>query len=237
MTILELLPIIKTTSTDVFLIAVILFLIVAMANFLYQIIKHSGTLIKNKLLGTEKVNDCSVDQDSCDINKHQFFARISNMEKYNVYKINFGGKTRNILFSDMLQIKLKIFREAIENFVKINVEDNQQWEEEFITLVSKAVNDYNEAWKNMKVPEKAINKFNEWHNQRVKQTTLTVQSIAHSSFYHSFKEKNIVMLDILTVLFNDTCEDMYLSAWALNGELTGIIYKGNPIEPLLKRHD
>ena len=189
----------------------------------------NNKVYEQKMLGRRKED--STDVKVC-LTLHPFFKRCDNMIKFEVYNINFGGKIRNLLFMDMLQNKIGIFKDDVNEFVKKDFSNGSDWTDEVLMTMERTIKNYNDKWKELGVPQLAIDKFNDWHEERIRTAKDFILKIGVSDFYSTIYKKNTALMDVLTVLFNQTCEDMYDSAYALNGELTGKIYKSQPIEPL-----
>lgn len=190
----------------------------------------NNKIYERKMLGEED-KSLLCDDDKCVI-EHPFFKRCDNLIKFEANDINFGGAVRNLLFSDMLKAKIEIFSRDMFIFKSKHFETSEEWLEELQRTLEKTINDYNHKWVDIGAPKLAIDKFNCWHQNKVKNANDYIVKIALSSFYSTIERKNMAVLDMLVVLFNQTCEDMYDAAYALNGELTGFIYKGQSIEPL-----
>jgi len=169
---------------------------------------------------------------------HLFFEKIKYERRVHLKSIKLKYKNkfckgRTILFTDMLDKKFKIWKMTVREFVSEALKlkaTGAELENLSSRYINKIVEDYEREWHTMGVPENVIDKFMEWHGQRIKMLLEFINPICIGDSYDSVEEKLNAILDIHKVLIVITIIDVEKTLGQMNGELTGLEYKGLIIE-------
>ena len=150
--------------------------------------------------------------------------------RYDVAHISFHDEFRREVFTDFLLIKMGTAATDMKKLVDneklwANLHPNEL-KDIVITEIMNIVSSYEDKCKAEGIPELVIQKFNKWHETRVKFTVAGVKSVCSSQFYKDNRARMAAVLDILTVAFHDTILDAERTLNSLNGELNNLKYKG-----------
>lgn len=192
----------------------------------------NNKVYEKKMLGDDEkktlIEECSIETT---LKTHSFFCDMMYEMNDGYNDIDFGGKTRNMLFRDMWITKCRVLNDGMLKFSKINFDNDNDWYVAITKGIKDVIEIYEKEWRLMGVPELCISKFNEWHQRRVEvvyeglEDTFRARQVPPS-------KKTIIILDMLKWIMKMGKIDLTGSAYELNGELTGIIYKQSKIEPL-----
>jgi len=142
--------------------------------------------------------------------------------KIDTIKLNDPG--RQAIFRDLLHIKFRIFSNNI--FQLKNVDKYS--EDELLEQIYECFKDMNEQFgiQTTVIPEIVVNKFIEWNKPTVNFVMLNVESICRSPIYNSNRERLEAIYALYTVMLETTILEAERSLNELNGELSGVEYKG-----------
>jgi len=87
--------------------------------------------------------------------------------------------------------------------------------------------EYEERAKLNGIPDLIVEKFNYWHQSRVKIVVEGIKAICSSQFYVSNTSRLAAILDLFTVAFHDTILDGERTLQSLNGDLDRMEYHGH----------
>jgi len=169
---------------------------------------------------------------------HCFFDKIKYERHIHLKNIKLKYKkkecpVRTKLFVDMLDIKFLNWKKYTKEFIVACLAKKPSSDE--LRSMSSAsiqniIEDYQENWKRIGVPQIVISKFNSWHSKRVLLLIEAISSICTSDSYSSLKEKLNAILEIHKVLIVITILDVEHTLGSLNGALSGENYGSKIIE-------
>ena len=163
--------------------------------------------------------------------KHIFFSEIERQRKYiipNIKLLHHGEFDigRTMIFSDMINIKFGIWKEAMCQYVSTGKVDTESMD----ICINNLVDRYTAERIENGIPMIVIKKFNEWHAERtLKLIKYVEQTIIGNSFYSYEEIMNSSLYIHLAMLFT-TINDAETTLGNLNGELSGIVYKWITLE-------
>ncbi len=190
-------------------------------------------LIKFALLKYQKMERDMLEQNVADPKKHIFFQKVDYILRYKLSEIElkFKGQTcqgRTTMFRDMLKIKFEAWKRSItvvsamdyESLSKIDIR------QAFIQSTLNLVSDYESTWEQYGIPRVVIEKFHKWHDNHAQMLLEAIESITGGSCFSSPREIMNAIMEMNTMMLLLTILDAEKTLGDLNGELSGLEYKG-----------
>jgi hypothetical protein len=97
--------------------------------------------------------------------------------------------------------------------------------------VNNIVRKYEQKALQDEIPQIVIDRFNEWHSERIKQTFEVINDVCYDDIYSTNTMKTKIIFDYILVIVNWTIADAKKTLINLNGELNKITYKGITVDP------
>lgn len=166
---------------------------------------------------------------------HPFFSNaeyrleveISNMELIPDKPI------RDRICRDLLEITVRniyTICNEIANDTSLDDWSNEKWTDEITQKINLiAINTEIEA-ERYDIPDVVIRKFSKWNSKTIESLKDYVLMLGQSKLYSTNVAKTNTLLFIMNLLLVTTLGDAERTLREINGELTGLIYKGNTIE-------
>lgn len=159
------------------------------------------------------------------IDNHVIFRRIDEYVTYILPSLRIP--TKRIIFKDMLKIKFVVWKDLMNKMIKDFDRQTFVTSEDFYLFVKDFFKDANNntkiKWLEIGIPLEAIQKFEEWQNQRADSVSELIKNVAHSSIYSTYEEKLSVILDCLSLGLSLTVIDAEKTIKNLNGDLDPIL--------------
>ena len=162
---------------------------------------------------------------------HFVFSQFDFWMIQKVPTLNFKTKFRNLVFRDYLSIYLKVYKFQIESFVKSkkyeSLDNNEFWNS-ISELINNITKDYEAEMLAMGIPSLVIEKMKIRNNDYVELIRSLVKGISESEFYKSEKNrlKMYSVLNVICPIIESSIFHSEVVCTVLNGELTGMTYKG-----------
>lgn len=147
---------------------------------------------------------------------------------FKIDSIKLADPGREKIFKDMLKIKFKIFNDNIFNINQGNMEkiDSMELLDRVFECFSRMRRLFITTCETNNIPDIVIRKFLEWNKPTTEFVMLNVESICKSPIYTGNNERLEAIYSLYTVMLETTIVEAERSLNALNGELSGIEYKG-----------
>jgi hypothetical protein len=168
------------------------------------------------------------------LDQHRLFIVAQHWIEIGIDRIPFPRryKIRAKMYRDML----KIFVLAIENVLRKRLPElesaktNADWQRAANAAMAEIINSYKLGFEQAGVPDIVISTFYQWHDPAIRYithtiTTLTDSEIAENNRYKTFSLLNSILSATKTAFY-----DAERTLIKLNGELTGLEYRGQRIE-------
>lgn len=160
---------------------------------------------------------------------HAFFSTSQRLIDYNIPRMRISGdEARNALFRNMLTLKLTVWRQTMLNLVARDFSTLKTFE--IKELFSKTIRDiifsYEEDWKQDGVPEIVTKKFGKWHAPRLEAVSVSANSVFDGRSFVTPNGMLNAILCLQNALLVETIIDAERTLGDLNGELSGLLYKG-----------
>jgi len=180
----------------------------------------------------KKLIELHTNRENCitlDLSQHSFFLRMQYFLDFKINRLDFGCPVRNQMFRDLLQTKFIFWKNAAVDICDIQACCDDELIRKITARLYNAVTGYEAQWSQCGIPDVVIEKFNQWHQARFEYMVSTVTIIISSNFFDSHQEKIADILYTFTSLLSITVIDAEKVLSELNGDLTGIEYKGKII--------
>lgn len=162
---------------------------------------------------------------------HPYFTKTTAIVDIKLPITVIGGPVRTEIFRDVLKIFYATQLEKMGELLEKNIT-----KENFLNENTKTINNIikaaNEKMEENEIPEVVRRKFWEWNNERHEYVLSTLSDIDSSTVFGSIVEKEYAVLNLLQANASFCLMDAEKTLKNLNGDLTGIIYKGKEVEPL-----
>lgn len=155
--------------------------------------------------------------------------KLAYWTNFKIDSIHFDDKGRELIFKDLLLIRFSIILETVETvenmegFSKFN---NQELYTEFVDCIFSINKVFAEKCITKGIPIIVLEKYTEWTKKTMEYLLITAQMISNSTIYNNNYEKIQAIYMLITSLLEITIAEAERSLEDLNGELSGIEYKG-----------
>ncbi len=220
---LEILNILKQYGWTGLALGLILFIVYKLAT------EWSKDLFENiKLKLAEKHQE--------NLSMHTFFNTINYVLNVELHALNvFQNKpVRQALTKDLIFCSLTSMYEIAEKIVKA---DQSNWSKaEWRFQMLNHLNDMNTSFLNMchakGIPQQVYMKYLDWYFERLVRLRQMVDQIENSPQTPTPESKTSTLLLLFSLFITTMMGDCESAMNELNGEITGLVYKGGIIEPL-----
>ncbi len=190
-------------------------------------------MIKFALLKYQKMERDMLEQTVAEPKKHAFFQKADYILRYKLPEIRLSYQKqycegRTLMFRDLLKIKFELWRENILKVCAMDYEHMSSGDirQAFTQATLDLVSQYEAKWQQDAVPQVVINKFHEWHDNHAEMFIETIESITMGSCFGSPREIMNAILEMNMMMLLLTLLDAEKTLGDLNGELSGLEYKG-----------
>lgn len=204
-----------------------------LAMILFLIYKIIGDNVKTF---TAKVKHKLLKNNTVKLNQHAFFNAIS-------YSLNvelpamtlFADKPiRQILMRDLIYCSLASVEEIAENIAESDHSDwnHSEWNYE----MRSAINEMNKVFvikcTNRGMPETVYRTYLIWYFKRLNNMRSIIDQISGAEIFETAEAKTSALLVTFNLFLVTMITDAETTLKELNGEITGVMYKGGIVEPL-----
>lgn len=190
-------------------------------------------LIKFALLKYQQMEKSMLEQSVADPKKHAFFQKVDYILRYKLTEIrlnyqNTYNEGRTTMFREMLKTKFEVWRDNVLKVCMMDYEhmSNADIKQAFTQATLDLVNQYETKWQQDGIPKIVIDKFHQWHDNHAEMFMETIDSITSGSCFGSAREIVNAILEMNMLMILLTLLDAERTLGDLNGELTGLTYKG-----------
>jgi hypothetical protein len=175
---------------------------------------------------------------------HTLFGQIRQYRSTTVPSLNIHDAGRKLISMDLISNKLTAIATNFDRWLEKNamqIEENRMTGSyltgEMMGLISNTVEDYEKTYRQLGIPEEAISAFRRYHEPAIEKLVEDINATSHSDWVHTSVEKVGMVLSFVEGLLDRMIIDAEQAMAALNGELTGKMYKGVKCGPVKKRED
>ena len=141
-----------------------------------------------------------------------------------------GEKLREAIFRDFLLIKFTIIKKQFEAFLErgdLEAMSDQLFVERMQECISEIIKGYEYKAKEMGIPEIAVKRYTEWHDDKIQAIYAYITSVCEDKdVYKDNHTKTRVIFDFMNHINNFTILGVKKVLLSFNGELNKQTYKG-----------
>lgn len=155
-------------------------------------------------------------------------SKIEYWLNFKIMNIKMNDAGRQMLFRDILQLKFLSFRDYVTN-ASHAINENMTGVEMFHTVVenfNEAVDKYEKEAVDRGIPEVVMVKYGEWQLKSYEFTLRATEMICLSQGYGTNESRMQAIYSLITAMMELTIAEAEKTLTELNGDLTGIEYKG-----------
>jgi hypothetical protein len=140
---------------------------------------------------------------------------------------------REKVFKDILIISFQTVYDSMHVFVENQLLGEwtpEQWTDALTQSVNMIVVTSSEHARQQGIPEIAIRKFSKWYSETIEQLREYILLLASAKLYHTNVTKTNTFLMVMDLLLESILGDVERVISEINGDLTGLPYKGMIVE-------
>lgn len=176
----------------------------------------------------------SKERSEFDIKFHSFFrhAQYRMMVELPSLVICPDKPVKQQIFIDLLQIATKNTYNTCLAVVNTDMSnwDSNRWASEVSTAMANNFKAWHDESEKMGIPQPVISKFMIWCTPTITMVGEYITALADSNIYNNNLTRTNTLLLIMNLLLINIIADAERTLKDLNGDLEGLVYKGNPIE-------
>jgi hypothetical protein len=169
-----------------------------------------------------------------DIKFHSFFrhAQYRMMVELPALTLCPDKPVKQGMFIDLLQVATKCTYDTCLNVVSMDMShwDSNRWASEISTAMANNFKSWNDQATKMSIPPIVINKFMVWCTPTITMVGEYITALADSKIYSDNLTRTNTLLLIMNLLLINIITDAERTLRDINGDLDGVLYKGEPIE-------
>jgi hypothetical protein len=166
--------------------------------------------------------------------EHHMFYSLKTYLSYEIQQLYIPERLRNAIFKDLLIFKLTSIRHSFENFLKrgdLEKLTPGAFHTRMLECVNEILRRYEAKALEEKIPQIVIDRFNQWHSDRIKQMYETINDVCDDESFSNNSIRTKIIFDSIVVVINWTISDARKTLINLNGELNKVEYKGITVDP------
>lgn len=171
---------------------------------------------------------------SNDLKFHSFFNNAEYRMLVEIPSLElFSNKpVRQKIFRDLLYIECKTIYDICFEIAKLDMSEwtEEQWKTEISKKVGEILSTFIKKSRDEGIPEIVIEKYNKWHNGSFELLFNYISLLGNETIYTSNIMRTNTFFLIMNLLLITTLADAERSLKEINGEITGLVYKGKKIE-------
>lgn len=167
---------------------------------------------------------------------HAFFTEIDTILEVEIRSSMYypTKPIRQMLFKDLLIVSLTSLREVAAT---IALEDQRKWTTaQWVYNMRKHLNEINSIYikkaQDLGIPPIVYERYSEWYFERLHLMNSIIEQIGASDMAPTVEGKTSTVLMMFNLFVVTVMAGCYDTMNTLNGEITGIPYKGGSVEPL-----
>ena len=183
---------------------------------------NNGKTIWNKLFHKTKIK--------YNLSNHVMFINLRKYINYDIKHFTLGEKLREAIFRDFLLIKFTIVEDEFKKIIEddnLELMSNEVFSKKMQDCIANIVRMYEIKAKESGIPDIAINRFNEWYDDKVQAIYAFIISVCEDTdIYNNNNIKTKVIFDFMNHINNFTILGIRKVLLGFNGELSKLTYKG-----------
>lgn len=173
-----------------------------------------------------------------DLKNHHFYTNVSHLKSKALTLDGVTNEGREALFQMILESHIEIFEKYAEmlynNYAEGLIPSKDHLRSHVHSMYSKFYEEFYNFHKNIpyldndekKAIDIVLKHYNKWNSNRMNGFLSRVDQICSADYYPTIFSSIVAILDTSYLLFVDLTEDLQTSAQYINGELSGLTFKG-----------
>lgn len=174
------------------------------------------------------------DHNEYDIKFHSFFRHTQYRMMVELPSLTIcpDKPVKQQIFIDLLQIATKSTYTTCLNLVNTDMShwDSNRWASEVSIAMANNFKSWYEESTKIGIPQAVISKFMVWCTPTITMVGEYITALADSNIYNNNLTRTNTLLLIMNLLLINIIADAERTLKELNGDLVGLVYKGEPIE-------
>jgi len=168
------------------------------------------------------------------LTEHRLFSVSSYWLNLGIDQMPFPSRypVRTQMYRDMLKILVRTLSGELEAHLKdlSAKSSNAEWQRHATLVLSMAVTEYEQRFKEQGIPGIVIERFRDWNRASLSYITHTIATLQDSEIADSNAKKTSFLLSAVLAAMKTAFIDAERTLIGLNGQLTGKVYRGKEIE-------
>jgi len=207
-------------------------IVILSLGLIKYIIGHLSVWAKRKTVPTEK-NDYAIENHS-DLKLHPFFANVDYKLNVDIPTMEFDSDKpiRRKLARQLLCLTIQSYRNAACTLAHENMNgwSSEKWTSEVMRVFTTAMRSLEIESREDGIPDIIIQKFVRWNGKTRDTLHDYVAMLGSSRSYKTNLAKTNTLFLVMNILLVSTLGDAERTLKELNGEITGLEYKGSTLE-------
>lgn len=207
-------------------ISIVLVIFVGFILYKFIVAKIDIWATKKKSNTTNMIKD--------NLKYHSFFTDAKYKLSIEIPNIEFNPNepVRQRLFRTLIRLRVQTIMDKVTEFVGRDMDSwgADQWANEFNDMITNTITEFDRRAREEGVPDVVISKFNRWHLKILETVNDNVTKLVNSTIYNTNVARTNTLLFIMNLLLTTTISDAETTILSLNGEISGLEYKGGIIE-------
>lgn len=148
--------------------------------------------------------------------------------QFKIPNLKMKDAARQQIFRDVLKFKFNAFRTMVKD-VSSKINEDQVGSDIFQLIVfefNEAIDEYEKKSIEYNIPEAVMVKYSDWQNPSYEYTIRAIELICTSNGYGSNKTRLNAVYSLITAMMELTVAQAERTLTELNGQLSGVEYKG-----------
>lgn len=209
---------------------------------MYKKAKVDPVATQVRIIERPRCSICTLDQSRGpeDLAKHSLFSTIDFLMVAVIPRLPVRELGRQLIFRDFLEIKIRCVKAGFQTWMMQHLDeivemDQDKLRNDLMTVITDIVRNYESEATRVQIPQIAIARFREWHSPRMDLLQREVDMVMTSDWISTNVERIGYLFTVIEQIIRGTLLDAEGTLHALNGELTGQVYRGVMVGPCIKR--
>ena len=220
---LEILNVVKEYGWGGLIVAIIL---IGGYKLIGETLTEISIRTKNKILNRSVVK----------LKQHAFFNAINYSLNVEIPAMNIfpSRPVRQILIKDLIYCSLASVEEVAQKIANTNHDgwNHATWNYEMRSALIEMNTSFIDKCDNRGMPQTVYRKYLVWYFDRLNHMRIMIDQISGSEIYSTPESKTSALLLSFNLFLVTMVADAERTLKSLNGDITGLMYKGGSIEPL-----
>ena len=181
---------------------------------------------------TTNLDEDEIEKENLKYNRFFVTAKRKLSVEIPMLSIDPDKPVRQRLFRDLLYINILSFYEGLQEMIEKDMSSwsSNDWANAFTQKMQEITKSFNDRCEREGMPDIVVKKFCLWHSTTMDLLYEQIHVLGHSSVFKDNLSKTTTFLLLMNVTLSTTVGDAERTLSELNGEITGLEYKGETLE-------